>query len=247
MFIKKIHYVELPNEEHVSFHIYVDDYISEAGAATLHVETQSADHKLKLSIEKSVLDLVLKNSYTVRVNAADAARDVPIRGFFKVVKGMLNHFNPAVAQAAYNINLIDERFSNLPRLSKEKQTSAEESYLTALKANMADINTLGLTDWVTEIEAKENAYLEMVKNRNNEDDLKPAFNMRTARLETDDACEAIIDRINAFITIDGDANYITFVTKLNNRIDQYNNTIAQRKGIIAAQKKKDDPTASETK
>jgi len=247
MFIKKIHYVELQNEEHVGFLTYVDDYISEAGAAALHVETQSANFKLKLAVEKSVLDLLQKNSYTVRVNAADAARDVPIRGFFKIVKGMLNHFNPAVAQAAYNINIIDEKFRDLPDLSKEKQTSAEESYLTALKANMADINTLVLTDWVMEIEVKENAYLEMVKNRNNEDDLKPAFNMRTARLETDAACEAVIDRINAFITIDGDANYISFVTKLNNRIDQYNNTIAQRKGIVAAAKKKNDPTATETK
>lgn len=247
MFIKKIHYVELQNEEHVSFHIYVDDYISEAGAAVLHVETQSADHKLKLGIEKSVLDLLQKNSYTVRVNAADDARDVPIRGFFKVVKGMLNHFNPAVAQAAYNINLIDERFKNLPGLSKEKQTSAEESYLSALKANMTDINILGLTDWVMEIEAKENAYLEMVKNRNSEDDLKPILKMRAVRLETDDTYKAIVDRINAFITIEGDANYISFVTKLNNRIDQYNNTIAQRKGIIAANKKKEALTASETK
>lgn len=246
MFIKKIHYVELQNEEHTGFHTYVDDYLSEAGAQAFRVETQSADHKLKLAVEKSVLDLVLKNSFTTRVNAADEARDVPIRGFFKVVKGMLNHFNPAVAQAAYNISIINERFSNLPRLSKEKQTSAEESYLTALKAAIADINTLGLADWLMEIEAKENAFVEMVKNRNNEDDLKPAVKMRAARVETDDACEAIIDRINAFITIEGDANYATFVTKLNNRIDQYNNTIAQRKGIAAA-KKKDDPTASESK
>jgi len=247
MFIKKIHYVELQNEEHVGFLTYVDDYISEAGAATLHVETQSADFKLKLAVEKSVLDLVLKNTFTVRVNAADGARDVPVRGFFRVVKGMLNHFNPVMAQAAYNISIINERFKNLPDLSKEKQTAAEESYLNALKANMADINTLGLTDWVMEIEAKENAYLEMVRNRNNEDDLKPSLKMRAARLETDDACKAIFDRINAFITIEGDANYVGFVTKLNNRIDQYNNTIAQRKGVVAAAKKKNDPTASETK
>lgn len=246
MFIKKIHYVELQNEEHAGFHAYVDDYISETGAAILKVETQSTDHKMKLAVEKSVLDLVLKNTFTVRVNAADEVRDKPIRGFFKVVKGLLHHFNPAVAQAAYNIDVINEKFSNLTRLSKEKQTPAEESYISALKAAIADINMLGLNDWLMEIEATENAFVQMVKNRNNEDDLKPALNMRAARQETDDACEAIIDRINAFITIEGDALYATFVTKINNRIDQYNNTIAQRKGIAAA-KKKDDATAEEAK
>ena len=96
-------------------------------------------------------DLVQKNSFTARVNAADEARDQPIRGFSKIVKGMLHHFNPAVAQAAYNIDLINEKFSKITRLSDEKQTAAEESYITALKAAAADLTTLGLTDWLTAV------------------------------------------------------------------------------------------------
>lgn len=239
MFIKKIHSVELQNEEHVGLHNYVDDYISEEGAVILKVEKQSADHKLKLAVEKSVLDLVQKNTFTKRVNDADAARDKPIRGFSKVVKGMLHHFNPTVAQAAYNVDVINEKFSDVTYLSNEKQTTAEESYLATLKAAMADIITLGLTDWLTEIEATENAFTQLVKNRNNEDDLKPSTNMKAARVETDDTYNAIVDRINAFITIEGDAVYANFVTKLNNRIDQYNTAIAQRKGIAAAKEKND--------
>ena len=143
---------------------------------------------------------------------------------------MLHHFNPAVAQAAYNIDLINEKFSKITRLSDEKQTAAEESYITALKAAAADLTTLGLTDWLTEIEATQIAFVELVKSRNQEDDLKPAINMKTARVETDNTYNAIVNRINAFITIDGDAKYAAFVTKLNNRIVQYNTAIAQRKG-----------------
>ena len=243
MFIKKIHFLELQNEEHTGFHAYVDEYIAEIGAEGLKIVTQSADHKIKLAVEKSVLDLVQKNSFTQRVNAADEVRDKPIRGFFKVVKGMMHHFNPAVAQAAYNINLINEKFSDITRLSNEKQTQAEESYITALKAAMADITTLGLADWLTEIEATESAFVELVKSRNNEDDLKPAINMKAARVETDDTYNAIVDRINAFITIEGDANYAAFVTKINNRIDHYSTAIAQRKGHV----KKDDSADAEAK
>jgi len=243
MFIKKNHLLELQNEEHTGLNTYLDDYITESGAAVLNIEKQSGDHKLKLAVEKSVLDLVQKNSFTVRVNAADEARDKPIRGFFKVVKGMLHHFNPAVVQAAYNIDLINEKFSDVTRLSNEKQTTAEESYITALKAAATDIATLGLTDWLTEIEATESAFVALVKNRNNEDDLKPAMNMKAARAETDDSYNAIVDRINAFITIDGDAKYATFVTKLNNRIDQYNTAIAQRRG----HSKNDDSANTEAK
>jgi hypothetical protein len=230
MFIKKIHLLLLQNEEHAGFNTYVADYITETGATVLNVVTQAADHKLKLDIEKSVLDLVQKNSYTARVSVAEVARDKPIRGFFKIVKGMLHHFNPAVEQAAANIDLINQKFSDICYLSDEKQTAATESFLAALKAAQADIATLGLEDWITEIEATQNAFVEVVKSRNAEDDLRPATNMKTARTETDTAYNAIADRINALITIEGDAKYAAFVTSLNNRIDQYNTSVAQRKG-----------------
>lgn len=244
MFIKKNHLLEFQNEEHAGFHTYVQEYMNEDGIVSQKVESQSANHKLKLAIEKTVLDLVQKNSYNTRVSIADAERDKPIRGFNKVVKGMLNHFNPEVAQAAYNVNLINVKFRDITYLSDEKQTPAEESYLTALKAVMADIITLGLTDWLTEMETTENAFVAVVKNRNNEDDIKPAMKMKVARVETDVTFDAITSRINAFITIEGDADYANFVTKLNNRIDQYNNIIAQRKGIAAAKKKAESATVT---
>ena len=230
MFIKKINYHALQNEEHAGFNSYVDDYIAENGATELNVVTQAADHKLKLDIEKTVLDLVRKNSYKMRFDAAEVARDKPILGFFKIVKGMLNHFNPVVEQAAANIHLINQNFKDICNLSDEKQTIALERYLTTLKGAEADITTLGLNDWVTEIEAKQNAFLEVVKNRNTEDDQRPDTNMKATRIETDKSYFSIVDRINALITIEGDARYAAFVTSLNNRIDQYNTAIAQRKG-----------------
>lgn len=239
MFIKKIHFVVLQNEEHAGFHTYVADYVEEATPAILKIEPQAADYKLKLGIEKAVLDIIRKNTFTNRVNQADEARDNPIRGFFKVVKGMLHHFNPAMAQAAYNVDLINENFSDITRLSKGKQSMAEEKYIAALNAAQADIALLGLTDWVTEIVNTNNVYLELVKSKNTETDEKPEGNMKLARIDTDTSYNAIADRINAFITIEGDAVFAAFVTKVNNRIDEYNAAIAQRKGRAG---KKDDTT-----
>ena len=229
MFIKKIYFHALQNEEHAGFNTYVADYISEAGAEALNVVAQAAEHKQKLAIEKSVLDLVRKNVYTQRVQVAEDARDKPIRGFFKIVKGMLHHFNPVVEQAAANINLINQKFSDICYLSDEKQTAATESFLAALKAAQADIETLGLTAWIAEIEATQNAFVELVKSRNTEDDQRPETNMKAARTETDKSYMAIVDRINALITIEGNAKYAAFVTSMNNRIDQYHTAIAQRK------------------
>jgi hypothetical protein len=247
MFIKKIHFHLLQNEEHAGYHTYVSEYITEDGNANSRLISQMSDHNLKLGIEKSVLDLIQKNSYTQRVNEADQVRDKPIRGFFKVVKGLLDHFNPAMAQAAYKVNLINENFSGITRLSNDKQTQAFDSYIAAIDDASADITALALMDWVTEMKATHAAFLEVVKNRNTENDDKPNISMKEARMETDVAYNALVDRINAFITIEGDALFAPLVTKINGRIDQYTTAIAQRKGIAEAKKKKDTTTDTETK
>jgi len=244
MLIKNIHLNALQNEEHTGFHTYVSEYITEDGNANPRVLLQLSDYKLKLAIEKSVLDLIQKNSYTQRVNDADAARDKPIRGFFAVVAGMLHHFNPAMAQAAYNVNLINENFSNITRLSDDKQTQAFDSYIAAIDAASADIGMLVLMDWVTEMKATHAAFLEVVKSRNIEKDDKPNINMKQARVDTEVAYGALADRINAFITIEGDALFAPLVTKINGRVDQYTAAIAQRKGIAAAKKKKKEDDAA---
>ena len=230
MFIKKIHFVTLQNEEHFQFNSYFDELVMEAKAASLKVETQYAAYKPLLVNERQALDLVIKSSYTARIDTGDTERDTPTRGFFKVVDGMLHHFNPAITAAAYRIKVINDSFSDITRLPYENQTAATIKFIDALKAASADITLLSLTDWVTEIEAKNNAFDALVKTRFTETDDRTVLRMKDVRLEVDAAYTAITNRINAYITIDGDADYATFVTKLNNRIDSFANTVAMRKG-----------------
>lgn len=235
MNIKKIYFHSLQNEEHVKFNMYVQEYVGELDLTALHIEAQAADHLLKINNESAVLDLVQKNTYTERVAHADVERDQPIQGLFAVVKGMLHHFDPAIRQAAANIYIINEKFSDICYLSYEKQSAACVSYVAALKAAKADIDLLGLSLWVVQIENTDAKFDEVVRNRNNEDDARPAYNMKEARTATDKSYKALVDRINAMITIDGDAEFATFVTKLNNRIDDFHAAIARRQGIAQAQ------------
>lgn len=232
MQIKKIHSLILQNEEHVQFNKYVQEYAADLDVELLRIEAQTADHQLKLASEKAVLDLVQQNTYTKRVSLADNQRDAPIRGFFAVVKGLLHHYDPEIRQAAENIYVINQKFSDICYLSNEKQSSACESFVTALKAASADINKLDLLAWVTEIEKSQANFELVVRSRNSEDDARPAYNMKVARVATDESYNALVDRINAMITIDGDAKFATFVTKLNNRIDDYHATMARRNAQV---------------
>lgn len=243
MEVKNAHLMVLQNEEHFRFMTYFDEAISELGADALEIPVQYATFKLELSNERIALDNVQKSSFTKRLDAADAARDIPIRGFMKVVKGMLHHYNPLISDAAYTVYVINESFSNITRLSDGKQSAATVSYLDAIKASNANVITLGLADWVVQIEAKETDYLALQKSSLSEEDAKSTLTMKQARKLTDVQYNSIVDRINAFITIQGDAQFATFVTRINNRIDSFNLAIAQRKG----RRESDDKKSSETK
>ena len=177
-----------------------------------------------------------KNSLTQKANAADAVCDKALRGLFGHVKNQLNHFDPLVAEAAYGVNVICESFKDLPSRGRNSQTQGEEQLLNELEKVKADVETIGLTGWVNHLKDAHKAFLAVNTDRNAEDDAKPETNMRDARLSSDAAYKALVDRINAYITIDGGAIFDSFVTRLNGRIADYNTTIAQRKG----RKKKDD-------
>ena len=246
MFIEKIYFKTLQNEEHAAFHSYVSDYLSESDLKALNLEKQSADYKLKLGIEKSVLDLIQANSYTTLLEKLDIARDKPIRGFMKVAKGLLHHFDDQIAAAAERVVRINDNFSDITRLTYDKQSQAFDSYIAQLNAVSADVAILGLQAWVPEMIARNAEFLETVKKGDAETDAKPLINMINARIDTDKTYNALVDRINAFITIDGDAKFQDFVIKINGRITDFNNTVARRKGR-KGKAGESDTTSTDTK
>lgn len=236
MFIEKIQLSWLHNEEHTGLISYASEYAKDIDPQKGNIAAQLADLDSQLELEKLALDQVQKNSLTQKANAADAVCDNALRGLFGHVKNQLNHFDPLVAEAAYGVNVICESFKDLPSRGRNSQTQGEEQLLNELEKVKADVETIGLTGWVNHLKDAHKAYLAVNTNRNAEDDSKPVINMRNARLTTDVAYKALVDRINAYITIDGGAAYTSFVTRLNGRIADYNATIAKRKG----RNKKDD-------
>lgn len=230
MKVKKIDLHSLQNEEHTGFHTYVSTYLQEEMALMQKIPAKVRFYISTISIEKSLLDMIRQNSFTEELDTAEAGRDKPIKGFMRIVKGMQHHFDPATAEAAYRVQLINDNFSDITRLADKKQTMAEEKYITTLKAVAPDVQLLGLTQWVQEIERTHLVYIETDKKRNDEADNQPEGNMKSARLETDKAYMDIIETVNAYITLEGEASYASFVTKVNNRIDDFATAIARRRG-----------------
>jgi hypothetical protein len=248
-YIKKIHLVALQNEEHVSFHTDVEGLITTATPTKLQIQDQNPDYVAKQANEQIALDQVHKSVITAQIDAADAERDEPIRGFFEMVKAQMHNINPTVSDAATRMNVIIDRFSDITRLSSEKQSAATISMLNDLQANTTDINALGLADWINNIQAKNTAYNAIKESRFEEKAQRTHLKMKDCRREVDAAYTLIIDMINAYITLNGSFYIDDFVTRINERIDYYNLILAQRAGRNIKQKAKAPatPTSPEMK
>ena len=244
MIVKKIHLLELQNEEHDRFMTETVEVILQSNPEAIKIKVQYNSLESLVLQEHDSLDRVRKSEITEKKEIADADRDKPIAGMVKVVNGMLNHFNPEIAQAAHTVKLILDKFTGITKLADRKQSSATISMLSQLRTQAgAEIEKLGVTEWLTEIETRNNAFIALDTDQYDEKESNTVLPMKEIRALVDDAYNTITERLNALVIVEGEAAYAGIVTKLNLRIDSYNNTLAQRKGMAAAKAAKVEPKA----
>jgi hypothetical protein len=222
---------KLRNEEHFQFQTEFKGLVEQQTPLSLNIETAWADYLPVFNNEAAVVDAIRKSSFTPKIADADHNRDRLFSGLKNTVKGALNHFNPAVREAAQRVMIVLDNFEGINEKSLDSQTAALTSLITDLTTvYAADVATLGIGDWVTELESANNAFVALTQERYSEEAAKPQFNMKTARTETDAAYRTIIERIDALIIVNGPAAYETFVAELNERVESFNNNIARREG-----------------
>jgi hypothetical protein len=168
------------------------------------------------------LEVIRKSSETAQMEEADRKRDHTFRGFIDATKSGLNHFDPIKQQAATKLLVLVDHYGNIADKSLNEETATIHNFLQELTGAYApQIAALGLADWVTELETKNNEFEDLVKQRNTEVSERTKFRMVEVRKETQDVYREIIDRIEALILINGDNAYSAFIDELNTYIKKY--------------------------
>jgi hypothetical protein len=222
---------KLRNEEHFQFQTEFKGLVEKHTPETLNIETVWAAYLASYEKERSALDLIRRSLLTEDISDADQQRDGLTSGFTLTVKGATNHFDPVKKQAAERVVVVLEHYSGINRKSYDEQTAATSSLVEDLTGDYAaDIATLGLEEWVAQLQSANEAFVALMRERYSEEAGKPQYNMKIARAEVDDACRAITERIEALIIVNGEEAYAPFVNDLNQRVERYNNTVARRKG-----------------
>lgn len=243
MEILNVHLNNLRNEEHYKFQLDFSGLANQYNAATLGIEPLFLAYQKSLGVETTTLDVVHGSAFTDELNKADALRDATFSGLAGSIKSAVNHFKPEIKAAAVRLQKLFDSYGNISLKPNDQKTAAIIKLTNDLQGDYStDAKTMGVSDWIEELNRQNEAYNTLKNSRYAENTLKPQENLRQARAETDAAYRAIVKRINALIEVNGETVYRGFVTDLNERIGNYNNLLSQRQGRNA---KEDSDTTTE--
>jgi hypothetical protein len=231
MKIETITTQRLRNNEHFQFHTEFRDLVTGARPEMLNIEDSFETYLVCYANEDVAFQKIVKSATTAEIEAADKSRDQIYRGMADTNKAAVNHFDGEISAAARRLKIVFDTYGNLSAKPLNEETSAIYNLLQELTGNYAaDVQKVGLSAWVTQLDVENKAFDALMKSRVDEQAAKTELKMKQTRNDTDKAYAVIVERINALIVVEGAANYETFVRKLNIVINTYKNLLAQRKG-----------------
>jgi len=231
MKIGKINSNNLRNDEHFQFHTEFMDLVQKETPQKLKVQGQFEAYLPLYGREDEALKKINKSSFTAQLQEADKARDEIFLGMAEMAKAALRHFNPAVREAANRLKVVFDTYGNVAVKPFNEQTSAVYNLLQELQGKYAsDMETVGITQWASELQARNNVFSGLMKERFDETASRCDIVLREARAELDRSYFAIRERINALVIVEGEADYGNFIRTLNAVVAKYTAILNSRLG-----------------
>jgi hypothetical protein len=227
----KMNLTRLHNEEHAQFQTEFKNSVDKYDATELDIAESYQAYLPFFAQEQEALQLIRKSAATKKITDADRDRDTIFRGFGDAIKSTSNHFNVDKQAAANHVKVLLDQYGNVARKPYNEETAAINKLVTELGATYkADITLLALTDWVQELDDRNKAFDALMKGRYSEEASKTELRMLHVRLDIDEAYNAIINRLDALMLLNGVAKYEAFARELNAHVEKYKNTVATRQG-----------------
>jgi hypothetical protein len=228
MKFRRLRNEHLRNEVWFQFFTEFKALVEQFYPGTLNIEALFAIFITMYGKADDALEVIRKSATTEQLSEADRARDIVFRGFANAVKSALDHFDPAKYEAAKRLKIVFDHYGNVPRKAYDEETASIYNFVQEMNGTyVADVNTLGLNEWVTKLDANNRTFETLLKDRYSENIKKMTYNLAEVRRETDKIYRDIIERIEASIVLNGETTYLPFVNELNIRIDHYNSLIVR--------------------
>jgi len=222
MKINKIYMYDLRNDAHFQFYTELLDLLNKEEAVKQKISPHFEAWLQLYNREDAALKKIVKSAITAQIQDADRARDDIYVGMVEVNTASLKHYSEDVRSAATKLKILFDTYGNVAKKPFNEQTSAVYNILQELKGKYAsDVTAVGIGGWVSELEVRNNAFAELMRERFGETADRVDIVLRDARAELDAAYLAIRERINALVVVEGEAVYENFIRNFNAVIAKY--------------------------
>ena len=245
--ISKFNPSYLRNEEHFNFLTDFSELITAATPAALNIADEYAAFTPLLAEEASVMEIIRKNSYTESVIEADEARDLIFNFIRASVKNMTKSYDATIVAAAEKVLNIINNYKAVSQFGLQEETGKIINLLDDLKQTsvMALCTQIGIKAHLTELENANNRFKTLMTDRRAEEAQKPLRSAGDIIEEIKAPYNAIIDKINALVVVNGETDYKDFVTKANVLISEYRKVVKMRRSRADADDESEETPAPE--
>jgi hypothetical protein len=134
----------------------------------------------------------------------------------------LKHFSPQIRESATRLKIVFDTYGKVAQKPLNEETSAIYNILQELKGKYTeDVSAVGIGQWVSELEVRNNAFEKLVVERFDEAAAKTDIVLKDARTQLDAVYFAMRERLNALVVVEGVADYEVFIKTLNVVIAKY--------------------------
>ena len=228
--ISDINIQRMNNGAHFTF---VSNILARAEADTAVKEKASelvSNFKAAVTAEDEALKISQKSLLTDDIAKADNDRDALYAGYKKAVEGFLAMPVTDMAQAAKVLSqhIKDYKINTAGQLDKE--TGLLVNFITDLEGKFsAQVTTLGLTAFVTNLKEANERVRTLTLQRTNEKMGITVGALKTARTANDDAYRALVKMVNALALVFGEKDYTSFIDYVNTEITHYKREVLNQK------------------
>ena len=228
--ISDINIQRMNNGAHFTF---VSNILARAEADAAVKEKASelvSNFKAAVTAEDEALKISQKSLLTDDIAKADNDRDALYAGYKKAVEGFLTMPITDMAQAAKVLSqhIKDYKINTAGQLDKE--TGLLVNFITDLEGKFsAQVTTLGLTAFVTNLKEANERVRTLTLQRTNEKMGITVGALKTARTASDDAYRALVKMVNALALVFGEKDYTSFIDYVNTEITHYKREVLNQK------------------
>ena len=231
--MKEIYDINIQRMNNGAHFTFVSNILARAEADTA-VKGKAADQvnnlKAAVSAEDEALKISQKSLLTDDIAKADNDRDALYAGYKKAVEGFLAMPVTDMAQAAKVLSqhIKDYKINTAGQLDKE--TGLLVNFITDLEGKFsAQVTTLGLTAFVTNLKEANERVRTLTLQRTNEKMGITVGALKTARTANDDAYRALVKMVNALALVFGEKDYTSFIDYVNTEITHYKREVLNQK------------------